>query len=125
MDCINRVRSVEPNNKNWKGKSMLIMLIPMVFNFLTVMVLLQKLFGYFFYEISFSFLSDEQNYILTVLILYVFPCVCVNYLLIFRRKRYEKLLENYPRSHEGKLVLIYMLTSIFLPITLLFISSIM
>jgi hypothetical protein len=125
VDCIYRLQSVEAGSENWKWKSMLIMSISMVFNLLTAMVILQKqVFGYFFYEINTAFLSGEQNYILTILILYVFPCVCINYLLIFQRKRYEKLLESYQHNHKGKLVLSYMLFSIFFPILLLFISSI-
>lgn len=124
VDCIYRLKSLEAGNENWKFKSMLIMSLSMVFNLLTVMVILQKVFGYFFYEINVSFLSGEQNYFLTLLVLYVCPCICVNYLLIFRRRRYEKLLVNYPYSHKGKLVLTYMLISIFFPLTLLFVSSI-
>jgi hypothetical protein len=125
VDCIDRLQSVEAGSENWKWKSMLIMSISMVFNLLTAMVILQtQVFGYFFYEINTDFLSGEQNYVLTILILYVSPCVCINYLLIFRRKRYQKLLEDYQHNHKGKLVLSYMLFSIFFPIILLFISSI-
>jgi len=66
-------------------------------------------------------LTGHENYILTMLILYILPCIIVNYLLIFRGKRYEKLIEKYP-NYNGKLIYIYLLTSMFLPITLLLIS---
>lgn len=125
VDCISRLKSIEPESENWKFKSMFIMSLSMVFNLLTIMVLLQKLlFGYFFYDINISFLSGQQNFILTLIFLYISPCVSINYLLIFRGKRYEKLLQSYPHNHAGKLVLAYMLFSIFFPIILLFVSSI-
>ena len=84
VDCIDRLQSVEAGSENWKWKSMLIMSISMVFNLLTAMVILQtQVFGYFFYEINTAFLSGEQNYILTILILYVSPCVVRNHVSPF------------------------------------------
>lgn len=94
----------------------------MVFNFVLLMIILQKqILGCYFYELKISFLSDRENYILTMLVLYILPCVVVNYLLVFRGERYEMLLKKYP-CYKGKLILTYMLTSIFLPIILLLIS---
>ena len=122
VDCIARLKSIEANKDNWREKSMVIMTTAMVFNFVVLMIVLQKkILGYYFYEFNVSFLSGHVNYILTMLVLYILPCAVVNYLLIFRSKRYEKLLEKYPYSN-GKLILIYLLTSMFLPIVLLFIS---
>lgn len=122
VDCITRLKSREANKDNWQAKSMVIMTTAMVFNFVLLMIILQKqILGYYFYELNVSFLSGHENYILTMLVLYILPCIVVNYLLIFRGKRYEKLLEKYP-YYNGELILIYMLTSIFLPIILLFIS---
>lgn len=122
VDCITRLKSREANKDNWQAKSMVIMSTAMVFNLVLLMIILQKqILGYYFYELNVSFLSGHENYILTMLVLYILPCVVVNYLLIFRGKRYEKLLEKYP-YYNGKLILIYMLTSMFLPITLLLIG---
>lgn len=124
VDCINRLRSVEAGRENWKFKSMVIITLSMVFNMLTVLVILQRVvLNYFFYEVTISSLSGEENYILTLLVLYFSPCILVNYLLIFRRSRYEQLLEIYPYTHNGKLALTYMLVSIFFPLTLVLIIS--
>ena len=122
IDCITRLKSREANKDNWQAKSMVIMSTAMVFNLVLLMITLQKqILGYYFYEFNVSFLSGHENYILTMLVLYILPCVVVNYLLIFRGKRYEKLLDKYP-YYNGKLILIYMLTSMFLPIILLLID---
>lgn len=122
VDCITRLKSREANKDNWQAKSMVIMTTAMVFNLVLLMIILQKqILGHYFYELNVSFLSGHENYILTMLILYISPCVAVNYLFIFRGKRYEKLLEKYS-NYNGKLILIYMLTSMFLPIILLLTS---
>lgn len=118
VDCILRLKSIDANKTDWKYKSMTIMSVSMGFNFILIMVILQKnIFGYF-YEINFQLLTGFQNYALTMLILYFLPCILINYILIFRRDRYLKLLEKYP-YRNGKLSLTYSLISIFLPIILI------
>lgn len=118
VDCIVRLKSIDTNKTDWKLKSMAIMSIAMTFNLVLVLVVLQKnIFG-FFYEINIGFLSGHENYILTMLILYLAPIVLLNYLSIFRQNRYERLIEKYPYKN-GKLSLTYFLISMFLPIILL------
>lgn len=122
MDCITRLKSRNANKDNWQAKSMLIMSTAMVFNLVVLMIIFQKkILGYYFYELNVSFLSGHENYILTMLVLYILPCVSMNYLLIFRGKRYEKLLEKYSYNN-GNLILVYFLTSMFLPIIFLLIG---
>jgi hypothetical protein len=118
VDCILRVKSIDANKTDWKYKSMAIMSFAMGFNFIMIMIFLQKnIFGYF-YEINFQILTGFQNYALTMLILYFLPCILINYLLIFHRDRYLKLIDKYP-YRNGKLSLTYFLISIFLPIILI------
>ncbi len=118
VDCILRLKSIDANKTDWKYKSMAIMSFAMGFNFIMIMVLLQKnIFGYF-YEINFQILTGFQNYALTMLILYFLPCILINYLLILRRDRYLKLTDKYP-YRNGKLSLTYFLISVFLPIILI------
>jgi len=122
VDYITRLRSREENKNNWQLKSMIFMSIAMTFNFVLFMVLLQRqILGYYFYEINISFLSGHMNYILTMLILFILPCVILNYLLIFKGKRYEKLLYKYPYNN-GKLFVAYFSISMFLPIILMWIG---
>ena len=122
VDCITRLRSIEANKVNWQIKGIVMMSTAMTFNFVLLMVIIQKnILDYYFYEINIPVLSGFQNYILTILILYFLPCVIINYLLIFRNKRYEKLLKKYPYSN-GKFIVTYILISMFLPLILLLIG---
>ena len=122
VDCITRLRSIEANKDNWQTIGIVSMSTAMTFNFVLLMVIIQKnILDYYFYEINIPVLSGFQNYILTILILYFLPCVIINYLLIFRNKRYEKLLKKYPYSN-GKFIVAYILISMFLPIVLLLIA---
>jgi len=122
VDCITRLRSIEANKVNWQIKGIVMMSTAMTFNFVLLMIIFQKnILDYIFYEINIPVLSGFQNYILTILILYFLPCVIINYLLIFRNKRYEKLLKKYPYSN-GKFIVAFILISLFLPIVLLLIA---
>ncbi len=118
VDCIIRLKLIDSKKTDWKLKSMITMSIAMVFNLVLVLVILQKnVFGYF-YEINIESLSGFENYILTILGLYLTPVIVLNYLLIFRHNRYEILLERYPYKN-GKVIVTYILISMFLPIILL------
>ncbi len=120
MDFIRRVR-LQPaaNRQNWKIRCMIGMTLAMVFNSVLIMTILEKIvFKNYFYKIDLPFLSVRINNVLSYLVLFILPCVIINYLLIFRNKRYEKLLKRYP-YYNGKLFLAYFLISLILPITLM------
>jgi len=122
VDFIIRLRMREVNKNDWKLKSMIFMSIAMTFNLVLLMSILQKnIFSYYFYELNVPFLSNYENNIITILVLFILPCVIINYLLIFRSNRYEKLLEKYTYCN-GKLFVTYFSISIFLPIILMWIS---
>jgi hypothetical protein len=107
------------NKDNWALKSMITMTIAMSFNFILFMAILQRnIIGCYFYKLEFAFLSEHQNNVITIIILFVLPCVILNYVLIFRKMRYEKLIEKYP-YYNGKLSIRYFLISLFLPVILL------
>jgi len=97
------------------------MSIAMTFNFLFFTAILQRnILGSIFYEINLTSLSDVNNNLITILILFVLPIVIVNYFLIFRKKRYEELIKKYP-YYNGKLAATYISMSISFPIVLVFI----
>jgi len=122
VDFIVRLRSKEINKNNWKSKSLIFMTISMTFNLALLMSILQKhILSYYFYKLEIPFLSNYENNIITILVLFISPCFIVNYLLIFRGKRYEKLLERYPYCN-GRLFVAYFSISMFLPIILMWIS---
>jgi len=122
VDCITRMRSVESNKSNWKVKGIIFMSLAMTLNFVLIMVVLQReVLGFNFYEINLPSLTGFVNFVFTILLLYIFPCVFINYLLIFRNNKYEKLLIMY-KYHNGKLCLTYYIISYFSPIVLLWIG---
>jgi hypothetical protein len=119
VDCIKRGKSQPANKQNWAAVSMILMTISMAFNLALIMIVLQQYaFGYFFYTINMDFLPRQVNYLFNFIILFVAPCVGLNYVLIFRNKRYEKLLNKYP-YYNGKLFVIYLAISLFVPVILL------
>lgn len=119
MDCIRRARRQPDSRQNWQIGCMIFMTLPMAFNFVLIMTILEKyVFKNYFYKIDLSFLPVRVNNVLNYLVLFIFPCIVINYLMIFRNKRYENLLKKYP-YYNGKLFLVYFLISMMLPILLL------
>jgi hypothetical protein len=122
VDSIIRIRSIKKNKTDWQFKSMVGMTTAMTFNFILIISLFQReILKFRFYEINISSLSVTQNSIITIILLYIIPCIFLNYLLIFRGKRYEKLIERYP-YYNGKLYLSYFLISLLLPIILMWVG---
>jgi|ERR1035437_522173 hypothetical protein len=117
VDSIARARSLEANKDNWPLITMTYMSISMSLNFILIMTILEHVLSFNFYDIKFDSLPKIIGNIFSFMILFVVPCVVINYLLIFRNKRYELLLKKYP-SHNGKLFVTYFLVSMILPIIL-------
>ena len=91
----------------------------MTFNWLLVINVTEFVFvGHPFYEINFYFLPDELGTLLEFFILFIAPWLILNYLLIFRNERYKELLAKYP-YRDGRLFLTYFLSSLFVPIVLM------
>ena len=124
VDFINRAKQNPENNGNWQGGSMIFMTFAMSSNFILAMTIIEKyVLKRTIYTIDFSFLPERANSVLTYLILFILPCVIINYLLIFRKKRYKKLLKRYP-NYNGRLAIPYCVVSMMLPIVLLLIGFI-
>jgi len=126
VDCVLRLRAQKQNKNDWSQKSMIMMSLAMIFNALLFMAILQRyIVGHTFYEINMSSLSDDQNSLMTIFFLFILPCVTVNYLLIFRKKRIIKLVKKYKYpNYNGKLIAWYWIMSLLLPGVLLLIGLI-
>jgi hypothetical protein len=121
VDCIKRVRLQPTHSRNWRAGCMISMAMAMAFNFVLIMTILEKhVFERYFYKIDLTFLPVRVNNVLSFLFLFILPCGILNFLLIFRNKRYKKLLKKYP-YYNGKLFVIYFLTSLLLPIILMWV----
>jgi hypothetical protein len=94
----------------------------MTFNLALIMTVLQRhVFKSNFYEFEVPTSSSYLANIIKFLVLYLLPCVMINYLFIFRNDRYKKFIEKSP-YYKGKLFGIYFAFSIFLPIVLLLVG---
>ena len=126
VDMITRINLQDDDKKkNWRTTCMIAMTYAMVSNLVLIMILLQKyVFGFHFYHLNLSFLPKKINTVFSFFILFILPVLIFNYLLIFRRNHYEKLLEKYPYKYNGKLFLYYFLISVGLPIVLLVVGMI-
>jgi hypothetical protein len=121
VDGITRINlQSEENKKNWQSTLMTGMTLSMSFNFVLIMLLVEKyIVGHNFYDLNFSFLPERISAIFSFTVLYILPCLLINYLLIFRNKRYEKLLQRYPYKYNGKLSMSYVAISLGVPMILL------
>jgi hypothetical protein len=96
------------------------MSLSMTLNLALIMTILQKhILENYFYHIELVFLPVEVSNFISFIVLYAFPSIIVNYLFIFHKHRYKKLIRKYPNSN-GKLSLTYLLISLLLPFVLLF-----
>ena len=122
VDCINNLLEREDNKKDWKFKSMIAMNFAMIFNFALIMIIIQKyILGYFFYTFEPPNLSKFWNNVFVFAILFILPCVTLNYILIFYNDRYKMLIKKYSYN-KGRLFMSYFLISILIPIILIIIS---
>jgi hypothetical protein len=123
-DCIVQIQTVPANKKSWKSKAMVIMTMPMGVSFTFVMAIIQSpSFGLpSFYDLDLDiFPSHNLNSAISGFILFYLPFVLLNYFLIFRKKKYEKIIKEYS-FHHGKYFLIFLLTGMFVPIIILVVS---
>ena len=104
VDCILRARLQTKNKENWKVVTMIFMTLAMATNFIFIMTILEgHVLHNYFYKIDLSFLPTRINNVLAYLFLFILPCVIINYLLVFRNKRHENLIERY-QYRNGKLL---------------------
>ena len=122
VDAIKRAKSLPENRENWPLGTMIFMTVSMTMNLSLILIIIEKyIFKSYVYKLEFSFLPSNVSNVVSFIILFVLPCVLVNYFFIFYRHRYEELLKKYP-SKDGKLFLTYFFISIFLPLILLMIG---
>ena len=94
----------------------------MTSNFVLVVAILQRhLHLLSFYQLKIPVLPEYVSNVINYVVLFILPCVSINYLLIFRHKRYKNLLKKYP-YYQGKLFVAYFLISLWLPVLLLWIG---
>lgn len=124
VDCLVRLKSQPANKGNWQVLGIIYMTVTMAFDFLFLMIILEEyILGYYFYEFAIPLLPQEIGDPLSFAILYTGPPLVINYMLIFRNRRYVKLIEKY-EYHNGRLFVTYMAIALFLPVGVLLLGMI-
>lgn len=124
VDFIVRAKSRPANQNNWHVMTLVYMTVIMAVDLLFIMMILQEaILAYYFYDFEIAALPKNIGNILSFVILFAGPPLVINYILIFRNRRYEKLIKKY-KYHDGKLALTYVLLGLFVPIIALLLGMI-
>ena len=122
-DIIARYKKKNADMSELEIKSKLLILVSFINSLsISVIVLLLQLFNLIDmkYHNIISFSSERTNGAFTYFIYFFMPCIAINYLLIFRKNRYLKLIEIYstPKNNYGNIyisiVLIFCVISVFI-----------
>jgi hypothetical protein len=121
VDAITRLKSRPENVGMWKFYSMIFISMAMALNLLVIVTIIEKhILKYSFYQLNIDvFPGSKIDSFINFFLLFLALPLSINYLLIFRNNRYEKLIEIY-KAHNGKLCVSYLILSYFLPLILLF-----
>lgn len=124
IDGLQKLKSIPANREMWKFYGMTFMSMAMAINFMVVVSIVERnIFQTSFYHLEIAFLSGTMLApLVNFFIMFFFPCVLINYILIFRNRRYEILFKKYAVNYGGKLYITYLMTSYFSPFFLLLIG---
>lgn len=104
-------RKNQPNRTDWKISLFLLITVCNSFNLFVIMLWL-KYFNIVSFDINVDFMPNTIiNGALEYIVEFASPFIILNYFLIFRNNRYEKLIEKYP-PNNSKFPIIYNLFSI-------------
>jgi len=124
VDGLQKLKSIPANKKIWKLYAMTFISMAMAINSMLIIAILERnVFRTNIYHLEIRFfLGTKMDSFVSFFILFLAPCVLVNYLLIFRKKRYEMLFKKYTVTYDGKLCITYIMISYFSPFFLLIIA---
>lgn len=125
-DAIIRIRKNPLKKEDWKWMVQIYMAIAMAINLMFLLAILQRnIFNFSVYDIEINLLySKILNDLLSGFILFFLPPLLVNYLLIFKNKKYLDLIEKY-QTVNGNHFFRYFFTSLFLPLIVLIIAFVL
>jgi hypothetical protein len=120
VDGLLKLRSLPSNKGIWKFYGFIFISMAMALNIaLIVGIFQQNFYGKLFYQLEIDRLSGTRlNSLINFFVLYLAPPSLINFLLIFKNKRYEQLFKKY-NHYNGKLCIWYLMISYFLPFVLL------
>lgn len=123
VDGITKLRSNPQNKGMWLFYAVVFTSMANAFNIVLITAILDRyILKRDFYDVKVTFFHESRlNGFASFFILYLLAPLIVNYFLIFRNKRYEKLILKY-QTYNGKLYATYLVVSLFLPFVLLIIA---
>jgi len=109
-DAIRSIRKNHPKDKNWKANIFIYITFIHSANFWFVLVWLQHFNVITIPKISIDFFGIHfLDGFLSFAIRFALPFVVLNYVLVFNKNRYEKILTKYPQT-KYRYFLIYSIT---------------
>lgn len=123
VNAILKIRRNPLRKEDWKWMVQIYMAIAMALNLMFLLAVLQRnIFNFSFYDIEINLFAVKiLNDLLSGFILFFLPPLLINYLLIFKNKKYLDLIEKY-KSENGNYFFQYFFTSLFLPLIILIIA---
>ncbi|MBV4359690.1 hypothetical protein [Pinibacter aurantiacus] len=116
-DLITRLKMVRPE-ANWKVSGTVFMTLSMSANLAVLIVSLTRYFPIVrTYELKLPFLDGYFKEVVSFLITIVLPCFLLNYFLVLKNPRFNKIQEKI-RFYGGKLFAAYFAFSILFPFVL-------
>jgi hypothetical protein len=113
VDAIVSINTKNPNRKDWKYTLFIYTTLCNALNVWVVMLWL-KFFNIFFFRVEIDILSGSiLGNAIGFIIYFASPFIILNYLLIFYKDRYKKLLDKYTHRN-GKFAMGYIFYSILL-----------
>ena len=116
--AIYTIQNSGPMSDSWKTMSNFMMSVAMSANVIALFLLFNNV--WFPHSLEFIYIRwvaiDKYNFILNVALYTWLPFMLINYLLIYKNKKYETIIEKYHKFYNKKLFAIYFLSSILLPI---------
>jgi hypothetical protein len=124
VDAITRLRSRPENEGMWKFYAVVFISMAQAINLLLIDVIAERyVFKTSAFDVKIHFFHNSKlDGFASFFSLFLLLPLAVNYLLIFRNKRYETLINQY-RSYNGKLAAAYIVISYFLPFVLLLVGA--
>jgi len=122
-DAIIYERAKNGKRRNWKYYTLLPISIFMGINYFTIAMLIGKIFGIwimFFLDVKISKFT-VINHTISGIITMILPFIIFNYFMVIYRNRYLEIINRHHHRH-GKLYIGYILTSLIISISFIWIQ---
>lgn len=121
VDIILKARSQPANKNNWQFMTLTYMTVAMALDFFFIILYVERSLDNYFYDLKIPIIPQKIGDPISFVILFVGPPLLLNYTLIFRNQRYNKLIGKY-KYHEGKLGVTFVLLALSIPVIALWLG---